>query len=99
MGKVNHLPTARLDNIFYRGRSRIIKFYSEINENSKILFKNLKAEDVKAYFDWIKNNFKNSIKTDSNFNEYWKVLKKLYVQETGRCMDESMRTDILNVRK
>jgi hypothetical protein len=85
--------------MFHRGRSRIFRFYSKINENPKTLLQNLKAEDVKAYFDWIKDNFKDSIKADSSFSGYWRVLKKLYVQETERCINESMRTDILNVRK
>jgi hypothetical protein len=77
----------------------MFRFCSKINENPKTLLKNLKAEDVKAYFDWIEDNFKGSITADSSFSGYWRVLKRLYVQETGRCMDESMRTDILNVRR
>jgi hypothetical protein len=99
VGKVSHLPAARLDDMFHCGRLRIIRFCSKINENPKTLLKNLKAEDVKAYFDWIEDNFNGSITTDSSFSGYWRVLKRLYVQEAGRCMDESMRTDILNVRR
>jgi hypothetical protein len=99
MGKVSYLPAARLNDMFYRGRLRIIRFCSKTNENPKTLFQNLKAKNVKAYFDWIEDNFKDSITADSNFNGYWRVFKRLYVQETGRYINENMRTDILNIRR
>ena len=85
--------------MFHRGRLPIFRFCSKINENLKTLLQNLKAKDAKAYFNWIENNFKGLIKADSSLSEYWRVLKRLYVQEAGRYMDESMRTDILNVRR
>lgn len=59
--------------------------------------RNLKAEDVKAHFDWIEDNFRGSIKAHSSFSAYWRVLKRLQYQETGKVMDESMRVDCLNV--
>ena len=98
MGKVSYLPAARLDDVLHRGRSRIIRYCFELREDPKILLKNLEAADVKAFFDWIEKNFKDSIKADSSLSEYWRVLKRLYVQENGQCMDKTMSTDIVNVR-
>jgi len=98
VGKVSYLPAARLDDVLHCGRSRIIRYCSELPEDPKILLKNLEAADVKAFFDWIEKNFKDSIKADSSLGEYWRVLKRLYVQENERCMDKTMSTDIINVR-
>jgi hypothetical protein len=57
----------------------------------------LKPEDVKTFFDWMEENHRQSIKADSTLGNYWRVFKRLYVRETGRIIDESMRKDIMNV--
>ncbi|SRR6266536_5822486 len=73
------------------------RFCVIIDDFPKHLFKNLKAENVKAFFDWIEDNYVGKIKAGSALSNYWRVLKRFYVRETGRPFDESMRLDCLNV--
>lgn len=67
-----------------------------MGEDPYDLLQHLKAEDVKTFFDWMVLNYR-GIKTDSTLGNYWRVFKRLYVRETGQAIDESMRSDIINV--
>ncbi|KAL4801676.1 hypothetical protein BDV18DRAFT_167246 [Aspergillus unguis] len=62
------------------------------------LLKSLTAADVKAWFDWIKANFKGSIKADGTLANYWRTLKRLYYLKNGKEMDSNMRRDCINYR-
>jgi hypothetical protein len=68
-----------------------------VDEDAKTVLQDLKSEDVKTFFDWMEENHRKSIKADSTLSNYWRVFKRLYVRETGRTINESMRTDIINV--
>jgi hypothetical protein len=72
-------------------------FCCELDSTPEELLENLNAADVKTFFDWLEQNYKNSIKTASAVNTYWRLLKTFYVDHTDYGMDESMKRDCLNV--
>ena len=53
--------------------------------------------DVKAWFDWIKDNFRGSIKANRTLANYWRMLKRLYYLKNGQDMDPDMHQDCLNI--
>ncbi|KAL4870407.1 hypothetical protein BDV12DRAFT_184431 [Aspergillus spectabilis] len=55
------------------------------------------AADVKAWFDWIKDNFNGSIKSHRTLANYWRVLKRLYYLKNRKEMDSDMRRDCINI--
>src|SRR2546421_10067036 len=71
--------------------SQVTRFCSWLRENPKYLLRNLTAADVKTFFDWLEDNYGQSIKADSTMSNYWRVLVRLHVRETGQTIGESMR--------
>jgi len=60
------------------------RFCSTLEEDPNALLRNLKAEDVRTFFDLIEENHGKGIKADSSLSNYWRVFVRLYVRETGR---------------
>jgi hypothetical protein len=75
----------------------VIRFCLEAALDPDELLRKLTAADVKAWFDWIKDNFQGSIRADGTLANYWRTLKRLYYLKNGRDMDPDMRRDCLNV--
>lgn len=69
----------------------------ELNEDPGVVLTNLGPAEIKTFFDWIEKNFKGSIKADSAFSNYWRVLKGLYYDKTWKVLDEHVLRDCLNV--
>ena len=77
---------------------KILSFCFELNIISKKLVKNLTVYNVKTFFNWLEETYKTSIKIVSALNNYWQLLKIFYVNQTNHVMNESMKTNYLNVK-
>jgi hypothetical protein len=75
----------------------VTRYCSDALLDPEELLKNLTAADVKAWFDWIKDNFNGSIKSHGTLANYWRVLKRLYYLKNRKEMDSDMRQDCINV--
>lgn len=70
---------------------------AELGISPQKYLQDLSAASVKLFFDWLKETHQTSIRVASAVNGYWRHLKILYVQETGKLIDEEMRSDCVNV--
>ncbi|KAL6229872.1 hypothetical protein BDW75DRAFT_249195 [Aspergillus navahoensis] len=91
-----YAPNTNISAASLRGKWN--RFCLEAALDPDKLLSNLTAADVKAWFDWIKDNFRGSIKADGTLANYWRTLKRLYYLKNGRDMDPDMRRDCLNYK-
>lgn len=75
----------------------ISRFCSEARLDPDASLQNLSSADVKAWFDWIKVNFRGSIKAHSALSTYWRTLKRLYFMKNLKTMGKLMEEDCINV--
>ncbi|KAL2859811.1 uncharacterized protein BJX67DRAFT_386620 [Aspergillus lucknowensis] len=89
-----YAPNTNVSAASLRGKWN--RFCREAALDPDALLKNLTAADVKPWFDWIKKNFRRSIKAHGTLANYWRTLKRLYYLKNRRDMDPDMRRDCLN---
>jgi hypothetical protein len=68
-----------------------------LGEDPDTVMKNFTAADGKAFFDWIKENFRHSIKSYRSLGTYWRNLKQIYYKTNKKEMDPDMAKDLVNV--
>ncbi|EED13983.1 hypothetical protein TSTA_102130 [Talaromyces stipitatus ATCC 10500] len=66
----------------------------ELREDPEAVMQNLGPAEIKTFFDWIGKNFRGSVKADSSFSNYWRVLKGLYYEKTFKTLDEATIKDL-----
>ncbi|EDN05685.1 predicted protein [Histoplasma mississippiense (nom. inval.)] len=95
-GRTSRLYSANAEKSRGTVRRKLQRFCSaELKTTEEEFIENLTAGRVKTYFDWLENTHRNSIKAASAFDSYWRLLKTLYVEHTGRGMDDGMAQDCL----
>ena len=75
----------------------ISRFCSVACLEPKTLLQTLVAADVKSWFDWVDENFRDSVRARATLANYWRVLKMLYFRENKKEMEVSMQKDCVNV--
>lgn len=58
----------------------------------------MEAPDVKAFYDWLYETHRNSIKVHSVLHSYWRRLLMLYEMYTNQGFDRFAGKDVVNVR-
>ena len=56
-------------------RLNYFRFYSKLGEGPDTMLENFTINDGKTFFNWIKENFKDSIKANGTLSIYWWILK------------------------
>jgi hypothetical protein len=59
------------------------RFGVAIEDSPRNFLRNLKADDVKTFFDWLEDAHYRKTKADGSLSNHWRALKRQYMRETG----------------